>query len=259
MNDKTKYLSIFNVSRNNRSFGRLGLQMAHAALTGDGKHRRQDKKRRENNNNRKAALTLGRRRLFLWRGHSIGALMVWLSSQWAALFALHITFYVGFAVFRNSYVAVPIFEAVVLCLLLVWISMVDLDRFEIPDLAAGLLAASGIAFIWGSDPTILIRQMLAGIIWSGLFWAVGIAYLRWRGWHGLGFGDVKLMFGIAVWVGFTGATIVVFAAAMAGIVSIIALKWKNSQSFDDLGTTGVAFGPYLCLSTWVVWLFRGSM
>ncbi|WP_159086865.1 prepilin peptidase [Loktanella sp. Alg231-35] len=171
-----------------------------------------------------------------------------------SLIALHVTFYAGFAVAGYWHLPFPFAQAFILAALLIWISVVDVERLEIPDVAASLLALTGGAFAYATGSN-LIDAISAGIVWPLLFWIVGAGYGKLRGWQGLGFGDVKLMVGIGLWLGFAQTTLVVFTSALSGIAVIALTKLINRQSTADIGTTAVAFGPFLCLSTWVIWLF----
>lgn len=177
-----------------------------------------------------------------------------MSSKRVQLIALHVFFYAAFATVRSLFGPLPIIALFVLGALLIWISVIDVERFEIPDLASGLLFASGLIFqrYYGHD---LAAYLAGAVLWSALFWIVGIGYARLRGWDGLGFGDVKLIAGIAMWLGFTQTTTVVFASALTGILVIVGAKLVRGGSMADIGTTAVAFGPFLCLSAWVIWLF----
>ena len=180
--------------------------------------------------------------------------MVFLRSHRAALIALHILFYAGFALWRSVFLPLPLVQTCVLGILFIWISIVDVERKEIPDTASLLLALTGLVFAYEANLN-LLDHVLAGILWSSLFLGIGIGYSRLRGWQGLGFGDVKLMVGIGLWLGLAGATLAVFAAAMAAIGTIVAAKLAGRETFAGIGTTAVAFGPFLCLSAWVIWLF----
>jgi len=176
-----------------------------------------------------------------------------LSSR-AALLALHFLFYSGFALLAQLFTGVhPVFTPV-LAILLIWISVVDIQRFEIPDLAAALLVLTGMVCVYALGLPVL-DHLIAAMLWPLLFWAVGVAYMHWRGFQGLGFGDVKLMVGIGAWLGFGQTTLVVFAAAMAGVLVLLVTNLIKRKSISDIGTRAVAFGPFLCLSTWVIWIF----
>lgn len=137
---------------------------------------------------------------------------------------------------------------------LIWISVVDADRFEIPDIAALLLTITGLFLLWCQPSLFVIDHIAGGLIWPLLFWSIAYGYLRARGFHGLGFGDVKLMCGIGLWCGFIATTNVVLAASLGGIVILGLRAFTTRAGQEPLGQSMVAFGPFLCLSAWTIWL-----
>jgi leader peptidase (prepilin peptidase)/N-methyltransferase len=166
------------------------------------------------------------------------------------LLFFHVVIYGGFA----WGAVVPVWIGIGLALVLIWISVVDIERFEIPDAASAVLFISGGAYVllWPDVP--VLDHLLGVVIWPLMFWLVGVVYLCWRGVHGLGFGDVKLIAGIALWIGFQGAVLVVLAASLAGIAVLLVYMVVRRGKMAELGKSAVAFGPFLCLSAWVVWL-----
>jgi leader peptidase (prepilin peptidase)/N-methyltransferase len=138
--------------------------------------------------------------------------------------------------------------ALVLGAVLIWVSMVDFRTYEIPDTASALLAVTALVWLWPQDRTTQIDAALGAVFWPLAFWGIGALYLKARGIHGLGFGDVKLMAGIALWCGLLGTIWVVLGAALSGM-AVIVLRRAPAPT-----TQAVAFGPFLCLSAWHVWL-----
>lgn len=125
-------------------------------------------------------------------------------------------------------------------------------------MAALFLVSSGALVLFVHPTVALIDGILGGILWPFLFWAVAELYLKTRGVNGLGFGDVKLMAGIGLWCGAHGTIYVVLSAALAGLVVLSLLAVVRSTSIEEIGQSKVAFGPFLCLSAWSVWLLGGS-
>lgn len=145
--------------------------------------------------------------------------------------------------------------ALVLGSLCVWITIVDIQRFEVPDLASLLLVVSGIAVHMIQTPWMLSEALIAGVFWGGLFFCVSLVYRHVRGFDGLGFGDVKLMVGIGIWLGFAQTLFVVLASAISGILTILVFARHQGHPLNQSGTDGVAFAPYLCLCAWCLWLY----
>ena len=135
---------------------------------------------------------------------------------------------------------------------LIWVSVVDFQRYIIPDAAVALLAAGGAFRIWqtGVDP---LDPVLAAFVWPAAFWSVAAAFHRFRGMSGLGFGDVKLAGALGLWVGLEGMVAVVLTASLGGI-AVLLLGHATGRVRRPVDAAAIAFGPYLCLSAWAVWL-----
>lgn len=140
-------------------------------------------------------------------------------------------------------------------LTLIWISVVDSRRFEIPDTASLLLLVLAGLRLWMDDAR-LAEHVLGAVIWPVMFLLVAKAYRARRGHDGLGFGDVKLMAAIGLLCGFSGTVYVVLAAAVSGLVTLIAVSKLRTRagtaSRDHLSGTALAFAPFLCLGAWMV-------
>jgi leader peptidase (prepilin peptidase)/N-methyltransferase len=163
--------------------------------------------------------------------------------------ALHLAVYAGAAA-----VWPPVWPWGAVAALFIWISVTDIERLEIPDAASALLVLTGAVRLWAVPGLPLADHLMGAVLWPLLVWGVAVGYARLRGWQGLGLGDVKLMAGIGLWLGFGSTTIVLLAAALAGILTLVAAGLRQKVPFAALGTSAVAFGPFLCLSAWVVWL-----
>jgi len=171
-------------------------------------------------------------------------------SKRAILVILHMLVYGGFFLWSGG---APWF-GIGLAAVLIWISVVDIERFEIPDTASVLLFSGAVVFVALWPGVSWQDHVLGAVVWPLVFWLVGVVYLRWRGVNGLGFGDVKLMAGIGMWVGYFGAVQVVLAASLSGIAVLLAYMAMQDGRMAQIGKSAVAFAPFLCLSAWVIWL-----
>lgn len=139
-------------------------------------------------------------------------------------------------------------------LLLIWVSVHDLQTMEIPDIASILLVVTGLGVIWATGGALGLR-IAGAVVWSTFFAAVAVGYRRFRGFDGLGLGDAKLMAGAGAWLGVAGPITVVLGASVSGIIYLLVQRSLGGVSHRDLAQSPIAFGPYLCFFIWVVWLF----
>lgn len=149
--------------------------------------------------------------------------------------------------------------ALILACLLIWVSVVDVVRFEIPDLAVVALIGTGSVRIWLTHNLDLTEHLAGALLWPALTLAVATAYARVRGWEGLGLGDVKLLAGLGLWAGFALTVWIVLVAALAGILTLVVLAVVRGKGMKDMGVSAIAFGPFLCFATWVITLHQGAL
>jgi len=129
---------------------------------------------------------------------------------------------------------------------------IDQRRFVLPDMLTIPLAFGGLATAWALAPEQVPDHVLGGVIGFGGFWAIAWVYRALRERDGLGAGDAKLMGALGTWVAWQGVPTLVFYAAVAGLASVAVLTLRG-QRFN--GASRIAFGPYLCLGGWLVWLY----
>lgn len=137
----------------------------------------------------------------------------------------------------------------VLAVALLVIALIDLRQLRIPDwlslplVAAGLGVAVLRSGVWWGDHLI---GTLAGY---GALAAFGAIFFRLRGVDGLGLGDAKLFAAAGAWLGWQDLPAVLLIAALGGL---------GFAALAGQGRAGrpLAFGPWLALGLWVVWLYR---
>jgi leader peptidase (prepilin peptidase)/N-methyltransferase len=159
--------------------------------------------------------------------------------------------------------AVALSAALVLSGWLLWASLalgwtllalatIDLRHLMLPDVLTLPLVPAGLAVAWLVDPARLGDHAIG--VADGL---VGFALIAWlyrrlRGREGLGLGDAKLLGAGVAWLGWQALpSVVALGAAIA-----LALALAGAAAGGKLSaTTRIAFGPYLALAIWVVWLY----
>ncbi len=137
----------------------------------------------------------------------------------------------------------------VLVLLLVPITLIDLDHRIIPNklTLAGALLAPPLVYL--TDSPALVEHLIAGVAGAGFFFLALLAYPR-----GMGMGDVKLAGVLGL---FLGAAVgpAIFVALISGtLVGAAVIARKGAAEGRK---TAVPFGPFLALGG-VVALFWGD-
>lgn len=167
-----------------------------------------------------------------------------------ALIMLHV---IAYALVLAVFPAFTLWAAI-LSVTLIGISCHDTRTFEIPDRLSALLALTGAVSLLWLSPGMRLDHVLAAIGLSVILYLVGVLYMRMRGQPGLGFGDVKLAFGLGLWLGVVGSIWTLLAASLSGLVLLLLFATLRRTPASEITASGVAFGPFLCLSAWAIWL-----
>jgi leader peptidase (prepilin peptidase)/N-methyltransferase len=125
-------------------------------------------------------------------------------------------------------------------------SLVDLETLKLPDLWTAIAAVSGAGLSWMRSSDELITGLASSVIAFSLLEAVRRAFLALRRKPGLGFGDVKLVAALAIWLGLATPWAVALAAALA-LLAFLALRPADGR---------LPFGPWLALSAGAIGLVR---
>lgn len=145
--------------------------------------------------------------------------------------------------------------SLLIVVILIWISIEDILTYTIPDLANIILFFSGLIFTLWQTPSTFYLHLMASAFWALLFWLIAISFRNLKGYDGLGLGDVKLMASAGIWLGIIAPISVVLYASLSGIFFAIVSGLIRKKSYRNIQDSAIAFGPFLCLSIWVVWLF----
>ena len=141
--------------------------------------------------------------------------------------------------------------SILLCVPLIWLSVVDIQTYRIPDLASFLVATLGIFTITRISHLILLPHLLAGILGFIFFATVGALSYRIGKKEYLGMGDAKLFGASLIWVGPLGAPSTLLIASASGIIFAIYTKLRHSDATEEK----VPFGPFLSFGLILVWLY----
>lgn len=148
--------------------------------------------------------------------------------------------------------SVMVWPASALGWLLIALAWIDARERVLPDGIVFAVIVLGLATTGFVAPGQLVAHGVGVIAGFVAFAAIAWTYARLRGRTGLGFGDAKLLAAAGAWVSWQGLpSVVLIAAATAlAVASIQALAGRSVDRF-----TALAFGPYLCVGLWLVWLY----
>ncbi|MFC3052768.1 prepilin peptidase [Kordiimonas pumila] len=137
--------------------------------------------------------------------------------------------------------------------LILWVLAVsDWHTYRLPNVWNAILVISGLILHYLSDPASFSYYYIGAIAGFGSLALLSIAYYYVRGRHGLGMGDAKFMAGSGAWVGWPVLPQVFLLASCAALIFAMIQKLRGQSVTMQ---SRLPFGPFLCLSTWLVWVF----
>jgi len=144
--------------------------------------------------------------------------------------------------------------------LLLALALIDWRSKRLPDYLTLTLLALGIGTALAFDQMALFSHIIGAVAGYLIFAAVAALYRIVRKQEGLGLGDAKLLAGLGAWVSWEGLPAVIFLGAIADLLFVLVrslilqqLTWKSAR------TERFAFGPFLALAGWIVWLYGPLM
>ena len=136
---------------------------------------------------------------------------------------------------------------------LVWLSLIDLARHEIPDGATATIALVGLGFQWhlygtGVD---FWTTLLVALGLTATFWILGAWFFHRNGTEALGIGDAKLIGAGTLCVGAGAVWLLLFVGATGGIAAALMAGRRDATS----AAQGLAFGPFLAYAIFLIVIF----
>jgi leader peptidase (prepilin peptidase)/N-methyltransferase len=134
---------------------------------------------------------------------------------------------------------------ILLGLACLWLAWIDLRDGIIPDWLNLLVAATGVVrmvALAGWTPAVAV--LCEGVVIGAVVWLLRWLYFKWRKFHGLGLGDVKLLAASAVWIGVAG---VPMQLLIASITALAAAGLMQLSQRTVTRQTALPFGPFLAL------------
>lgn len=136
--------------------------------------------------------------------------------------------------------------------LLLALAAIDWRSFLLPDFLTLPLLAGGLLLWAVAEPASLASHAIGAA--SGLAFILVLRQAYWllRRREGIGLGDAKLLAAAGAWVSWEGLPSVLLVASVAALASAL-LRYKRGGSISPVDP--VPFGAFLCLGTWLVWLY----
>ena len=136
--------------------------------------------------------------------------------------------------------------------LLVALAAVDMVTMRLPDALNFTVLIFGVIMLALTRLDTWPHHFIGAALGYGALVGLELAYKRLRGRDGLGRGDAKLLGAIGMWVAWPGLAPVLLVASLTGLVAalIAGLAGKRPMASD----TAIAFGPFIALAGWIVWL-----
>ena len=131
--------------------------------------------------------------------------------------------------------------SIVTCVL-IEITLLDYKTMEISDFASIVIAAVGLGLMIYDGSYV---PSLAGAL------CVSIPFLVLAMLKAMGMGDVKLMAAVGLLLGIKGVLLAAFFGIVIGSIAAMIMKIKNLRGWKS----EIAFGPYLCIGTYISMLF----
>lgn len=136
--------------------------------------------------------------------------------------------------------------------MLMTLAVIDIRHMILPNVLTLPLLAIGLAVAAWLDEARVAEHVVGAIAGFAVFWTIAIAYRMLRGREGLGLGDAKLLAAAGAWVSWQGLPGVVLLGSLSALILVLLAMVVG---FGPDPSRRMAFGPYLCLGTWLIWLY----
>ena len=136
------------------------------------------------------------------------------------------------------------------------LAVIDHKHFLLPDFLTLPLIPFGLVVAWANETSALLDHVIGAAVGFGFVVALREIYRRLRGREGMGLGDAKLLAASGAFVSWQALPSVILLASLTALA--LALFRTLRGASISLGDR-MAFGTFLCLATWIVWLYGPLM
>lgn len=140
------------------------------------------------------------------------------------------------------------FGGLVLTAFLVALTFIDYDTQYLPDSLTLPLVWLGLIYNYNGAFVPLQSAVLGAVCGYMSLWLLTYLYKLATGKIGMGGGDFKLLAALGAWLGAGVLPVLVFMAAIVGLIGALVARIGKGQQF--------AFGPSLAVAGWVIFVFN---
>jgi leader peptidase (prepilin peptidase) / N-methyltransferase len=144
-------------------------------------------------------------------------------------------------------------EGILLAFALSWASLVDIDRFILPNAITIGLVVAGLIFGALVSGDVLSERALGAITGYASLVAVAHTYRLIRHREGLGRGDAKFFAAGGAWLGWASLPWVLVAASISALIYVVGVKAAGK---DIAPASRLVFGPFIAAGIWLAWLVQ---
>lgn len=147
---------------------------------------------------------------------------------------------------------IPYIAGLILFSFLMVLTYVDIKSYRLPNILTFplILLGLGLAHILGLP---LRDHIIGAVIGYLAFVAIEKAFLKLRGYPGLGRGDAKLLAAGGAWTGWYGLPYIVLLASLAGLSIMFAAILTGRLTLQYMKKKAMPFGPFLSFAILLVW------
>lgn len=134
----------------------------------------------------------------------------------------------------------------ILTAMLIALTFIDADTQYLPDQLTLPLVWLGLLFNLNGTFVPLTSAVLGAVCGYMSLWLLCYAYKLLTGKIGMGGGDFKLLAALGAWLGVSVLPVLIFMAALIGLVAAVIMRVAKGQQF--------AFGPSLAIAGWIIFI-----
>ena len=139
---------------------------------------------------------------------------------------------------------------------LIPIAAFDFRDLIIPDWLNLVLATFGLLYGIVTQGTFPWASLVFAVLVFLGFWFARLGYQRLRGKPGLGFGDVKMAGGSALWFSPWNLPLFLLTASVSALIFVALVRMTTGRRPDE---ARIPFGPFIGVGLFVTWALERSM